>query len=112
MPDDTMEVNYNDWRLSTPLVVMWNMCEGIWLMENCGNNPNHQRNVRRTEDSYQQPRGGRQGIRDGKDKPIVIAATKAQAIKHGLAIASREKGDPIVYKQKGNELQKECSFKA
>jgi len=39
-------------------------------------------------------------------------STKAQAIKQGLAIALREKGELIVYKQNGNEVQRELHSRA
>jgi hypothetical protein len=39
-------------------------------------------------------------------------STKAQAIKQGLAIALREKGELIAYKQNGNEVQREFTFQS
>jgi hypothetical protein len=55
---------------------------------------------------------GWQGIREGKAKPIFIAATKAQATKQGLAIALREKGELVVHKRNADEVQREFTFKS
>ena len=55
---------------------------------------------------------GWQGLRDGANFPVFITATKAQAIKQGLAMALREQGELIVYKRTGDQVHEEFTFKS